>query len=624
MTNRELDMSSEYNNDPQSISSPPRSPILYLLISSYAFIVFLHINLLLRYFHSGIGVYFSSDGPRTIGSFVGDEAVYRIYAESLLHFAAYPAPAAYPPAYPLVLALAELLSPADPIKAMIIANIAVASAVMFPAYALARQMLERDLAFGAAIVAGLLPASFIFAPAMMSENLFTTVFVTAAWLAVRQRPATLVTSGLFGATLVLGFLTKFLFLPMIPFLGTAFIINQLQMCAIPAGSMRRRVMVRLAVAAVIAGIIPVALWSVYLVASGRTVAQSLGYHVATIAFAGPKGWRLPPPALVLPILGLNGLAIAASALPVLPSLLTGIFGRRHKPLLLHVVLLGAMAAFMWLFVTVYGWFALLLLDYPQPIYQRYSMMLVPIFVTLAFVGLKQMLDWTAGRRSWRSLAVAGFLSLALAIAVQAGLYDRTIWPIPAWITVIWVGGPDVLYGALGFPVIVVTAVAVGVLVIVRLTSSIGPRLGLTGQRALRLGVITAATTSVAVFNVAAGMAGTHFAWDSPFLAINAAHARAITAIIGDRSRDRRPALVSVEPAVFDSIEKTSGVSFDEPSHWWMNLTFWSGRQAFVVEADSPLANRARYRVSLARPGADPATVYQVGAEIFQVQTVPDR
>ncbi len=601
-----------------------------MLIAAYALLVILHIYLLHPYFHAGIGVYFSSDGVRTVGNFVGDEAAYRIYAESLRHFDAYPANAAYPPAYPLMLALAELLWPADPIEAMIVANIAVASAVMFPVYALARQMLARDWAFGAALVAGLLPASFVYAPALMSENLFSTVFATAFWLAIRQRPSNMPMAGFSGATLAACFLTKFLFLALLPFLGTASIVNQLQMTSSPAPAISKRALARLVLVASFVGGVLVTLWSVYLVASGGSVAQSLGYRIATVAFNGPKGWQLPPASFISPLLGLNGLALAASVLPLLPAILAGIFARRHKPLLLYVILLGAMTVFMWLFVTVYGWFALLLYDYPQPIYQRYAMMLVPICVPLAFVGLKEMLDGTAGWRSWRALAVAGLISLALAFLAQAGLYDRTIWPVPQWITVIWVGGPDVLYGALGFPVIVVTAVAVGALAVIRLAGSFGRRVHLTGQRALRWGVIAAATAGLAVFQLEIGLAGTHFAWDSPFLAINAAHARAITAIIGDRSRDRRQAVISVEPAVFDSIENSTGVRLDSYnrwmnlSTWWLNLSFWSGRQVFVIGPEHPLVIMARYLVSLAHPGADPATVYRIGAESFQVQTAPDR
>lgn len=600
--------------------SPASLSVLSLLMAGYAAIVLLHLNLLSPYFHAGIGVYFESDGPNIIGSLQGDEALYRIYAESLLHLAAYPANPNYPPVYPLLLALAELLSPADPIKAMIVANILAASAVMFPVYALARQMLARDLAFAAAIVAGFLPASFIFAPALMSENLSTTLFVTAVWLAVRRRPAKLPMAGLFGTVLAACFLTKFFLLATIPFLGAASLINQWMMTApLPAHSMHARLMARLAMVAAAAGTVPVALWSAYLVASGGTVAQSLGYNVATINNVGPH----PPLAFITPILVLHGLVLVAMELPVLPAVLVGILGRQRMPILLYVILLGAMMTFMWLFVTVYAWFSLELFGYPQPIIQRYFMMLVPIFIPLAFVGLKRILNRAAGPQSWRALALVGLLSLALAILVQAAYYDSIIWPIPVWTTRVWVTGCDILYGAIGFPVIAVTAVTVGTLVALRLVIWFDRWFGLKWQRALRLGGIAIATSGLVMFNIATGLTGAHFAWSSPYLAINAAHARAFSAIIGDRSRDPRPAVVSVDRAVFDTIERSTGVQLRE-DRWWENLSFWSGRQITVVEAENPSPYKPRYWVSLARPGADPATVYQVGAESFQVKTTPDR
>ena len=178
--------------------------ISLLLVVAYVIVTVLHLMLLSSYFHAGIGAYFVQIDAKTVGYFLGDPLIYRLYAEALLHLNA----AAllhlggldpqYPPAYPAVLALAELFSPADAVKAMIVLNIVLASAVMFPIYALARQTLSRDLAFGAAIVAGLLPATFIFAPALMSENLSITVFAFAFWLAVRQRSATAAVSALFG------------------------------------------------------------------------------------------------------------------------------------------------------------------------------------------------------------------------------------------------------------------------------------------------------------------------------------------------------------------------------------------------------------------------------------------
>jgi hypothetical protein len=609
------------------VRSPSYLAVPVLLMAGYAGIVLLHVVFLSPYFQAGVGAYYVPVKDVIIGAPLGDEALYRLYAVSLLHLGPYPTSPFYPPAYPLLLMLAELLSPGSPIQAMIVLNIAAASAVMFPVYALTRQMLARDLAFGAAMVAGVLPASFIFAPALMSENLSTTIFATAFWLALRQRSATPAVSALFGAALALCFLTKFLFLPTIPLLGIAFMINQWLMTAPLERSSRWARMVRMGVVAAAAGILLVALWSAYLVASGGTVAQSLGIHMAT-GSVDPKTTLdllagLPPLAYLPSILGLHGLALIAIALPILPLVLVAIPGGQRRPIFRYTILLGTMTAFMWLFITAYAWFSLKVFTYPQPICERYLMMLVPLVVPLAFVGLERMLDRMAIWRRWQTLAMASIFSLALSILVQVGFYDRAIWPVPEWTTIVWVGGPDVLYGALGFPVIIVTAVATGALLALEMAVWFDLRSSLVGQRAFRFGVIATVTAGLAVFNVATGMAGARFAWDSPYLALNAAHGRAITAIIGDQSRDPRPALVSVDPAVLETIETATGIRLLEPSGWWPNLSFWSGRWVTVNGAEDRSENLPRYWVSMARPGADPATVYRVGGESFQVKPAPD-
>jgi transposase len=195
------------------------------------------------------------------------------------------------------------------------------------------------------------------------------------------------------------------------------------------------------------------------------------------------------------------------------------------------------------------------------------MMLVPVFIPLAFLGLEQVLARKAEWKSWETPVACGLFFLALATLVKIGLYDRTIWHVPAWTTVIWVGACDVLYGALGFPVIIVTAVAAGMLVAIKLAVPFGSRLSLTGQRLFRLAVIAVATAGLASFNIATGFAGARFAWDQPYVAINAAHARAIIAIIGDRSRDPRPAIVTVDPAVSNTIEATTGIKAPTALDW---------------------------------------------------------
>jgi hypothetical protein len=144
------------------------------------------------------------------------------------------------------------------------------------------------------------------------------------------------------------------------------------------------------------------------------------------------------------------------------------------------------------------------------------------------------------------------------------------------------------------------------------------RFGRVGQSAFRSGAIATATAGLVLFNVAAGVAGANFAWNSRYLELNAAHGRAITAIIGDRSRDPRPALVSVDPALLGTIEAATGIKLLEASRWWVNLAFWSGRWITVNGTEDQLGSQPRYWVSMARPGADPASVYRIGGESFQV------
>ncbi len=326
-------------------------------------------------------------GSVTIGSFVGDEALYRLYAASFIHLAPYPAAALYPPLYPLLLALAELLSPSAPIEGMIILNIVAASAAMFPTYVLARQMLARDFSFGAAVVAGLLPASFIFTPALMSENLSTTLFIVAFWLAVRRQPSTLFIAGLFGVVGAFCFLTKFIFLAALPFLDAAFIINQWSMTSnLQERSVRIRRMVRLAMVAAAAGITPVALWSAHLIVSGGNVSQALGFHVAKIGFTSD----LPPLAYIPCNYGTKWSCYRRKCTARLARASSRELLAAGVPDLALCGFAGSLTAFLWLFVAGFAWIAVGLFGYPQPICQRYFMMLVPVFIPLAFVGVESV------------------------------------------------------------------------------------------------------------------------------------------------------------------------------------------------------------------------------------------
>ncbi len=605
--------------------------LLLLLIAVWAAIVVLRLDALSLYF----------------GPVVADEVSYRLYGERLVHLEAYHVCAInmvcdlalgddphYPPLYPLLLSLAGWLPSSSPLEAMKLFNIAVASAVMFPVYGIARQILSRDAALAAAVVAGVLPSGFIFPPSLMSENLYIPLFATAFWLAIRQRPATPAMAMLFGVVLVLGFLTKFLHLVLIPFLGLTFLLNQwLLLRPTPTGARMARLGRLLAWSAVIPMVL-VAAWVVYVVVSGESIASAFG----VAALPEDDGRSAPDPALFMPLVGLHGLAIASALLPYLPAVLILVLAWPWRgqggPIALYLGSLAAITGFQWVFISdvMFGsinMFANTLhikrvaLDtLPVAVSERYFMMLVPLFVPLAFAGLERLMAPLAGWRRWGPLAVAAGVSMGLALLVQAGLYDRTIWPVPASVTVNAVTAADTLYGALGFPVITVAAVAIGVLIVLAWAGSARQRLKPFGQGLVRFAMITVALAGLATFNGITGLAGAHFAWDNPFRAVTTAHARAIAALLGDRNHDARPILVSFEPATIEAIEHRAGIGIPEPRMMWTHrLSFWTGRPVTVIGARAPGDDRPRYWVSFADAQEDPAITYQVGDDRFQVSAI---
>ena len=284
-------------------------------------------------------------------------------------------------------------------------------------------------------------------------------------------------------------------------------------------------------------------------------------------------------------------------LPLLPAALMGFLYRRQVPTTVYGVLLTSMMTFLLLFIGIYAWHALSILGgYPQPIAQRYFMMCVPLFIPPAFTGISHLFE--AGRRTWSVLTASCLTSLALAVLVQAALYERAIWPVPSWVTLIWVGGCDVLYGALGFPVIAVVASVAGALLIARFTTSLGVRFSWIHARTLRLVSITSLTVALAAFNIVTGLAGARFAWGNRFVVITAAHGRAISSIIGNRSQDPRPAVIKVDPAVTETIEARSGIQLD-PQWLYYNVSFWAGRKISSSNAESP-PDQPNYWISIAQ------------------------
>ncbi len=80
---------------------------------------------------------------------------------------------AYPPLYAIVISISYALNDMRIVYlAMKILNVILTSLAIFPAYLLARKLMDEKTAFASALIVGLLPGAFSFAPFIMSENLF--------------------------------------------------------------------------------------------------------------------------------------------------------------------------------------------------------------------------------------------------------------------------------------------------------------------------------------------------------------------------------------------------------------------------------------------------------------------
>lgn len=110
-----------------------------------------------------------------------DESLYFIEASNIWNYHSYfmhGYGAQYPPLYPLLIsAVGYFNSTITGFKVVLIINAFISSTIIFPSYYLAREWLSEHKSFVIAVLAGIMPASFIYSFTAMSENLFFTLFL---------------------------------------------------------------------------------------------------------------------------------------------------------------------------------------------------------------------------------------------------------------------------------------------------------------------------------------------------------------------------------------------------------------------------------------------------------------
>ena len=118
-----------------------------------------------------------------------DESLYFIEASNIWNYHSYFMDgygAQYPPLYPALISVAGYFnSTITGFKAVLIINAFLSSTIIFPSYYLAREWLNEHKSFIIAILAGIIPASFIYSFTAMSENFFFPLFLGSVYFMKR-------------------------------------------------------------------------------------------------------------------------------------------------------------------------------------------------------------------------------------------------------------------------------------------------------------------------------------------------------------------------------------------------------------------------------------------------------
>ncbi len=176
---------------------------------------------------TAIKIIFSSFIP-TISIF-SDEYIYAENAQNIHDDGSFEshgiAQATYPPAYPLLLSIPYLFKDMSIVYFLMKSiNAIISSLIVIPAFLLAKEFLNEKKAWYAALLVGVLPATFSFTPYLMAENLFYPLFLASFYFVFKSfKEISYWWDIAAGVTIALLYLTKVLGLLFIPVVGIYFV-----------------------------------------------------------------------------------------------------------------------------------------------------------------------------------------------------------------------------------------------------------------------------------------------------------------------------------------------------------------------------------------------------------------
>jgi hypothetical protein len=392
---------------------------------------------------------FNSTGPVVFW----DEFIYRNNAQNIFNMEPY-GDAHYPPLYPMFLSLA-FFSKTYWYEWMIFINIILSSSIIFPVYLIGKGLLPKQAVFIPVIIVALLPFHAVYPSLLMSENLSISIFLFAIYFALIHNNRNLLSAAMLGAFLALSYLTKYLFLPVIPFLIVVWWLIPLLKKELKGKGLREKLQLS-GLSAVTAGFLITYLpWLLYAHYSSITAGKAMGLslisiyrtQIRNVAFGlsdaeiGVPNFR----SLVLWITTYGSYLILALA-PFLLILCIYFWMRLYKNgehqfkgkiYFLTVILLTV--GYLLLAIQ-HSWGASSY--YPIPNFLgRYLMHLTPLYSIAGVIALHKLIRHIKSVKCIAIITMSLF-SLLLIYTAQKILYEQAVWNLPPWFADIVFNSPD--------------------------------------------------------------------------------------------------------------------------------------------------------------------------------------